>query len=141
MLGKTFKFTSLQITKNRCELSAMISEYFEITCLKWLKHHTCAPIKPSENFIFFSSLIFVSVSLTLTSKEVKCYQKWLKNGVKSEFNPNFNDTFIYICSSFLNKTAQLIHLAIDLSRLHKNLNSGKLSRKCGFICIITIIDL
>ena len=81
MLEKTFKFTSLQITKNRCELSAMISENFEITCLKWLKHHTCALIKPSvtsENFIFFSSLIFVSGNLALKSKEVKCYQKWLK---------------------------------------------------------------
>ena len=66
----------------------MISENFEITCLKWLKHHACAPIKPSvtsENFIFFSSLIFVSGNLALKSKEVKCYQKWLKNGVKSEF--------------------------------------------------------
>ena len=41
------------------------------------------------------------------------------------FNPNFNDKFVYICSSFLNKTAQLIHLTIDLSRLHKNLNYGK----------------
>ena len=49
---------------------------------------TCAPIKPSvtsENFVFFSSLIFVSGNLALKSKEVKCYQKWLKNGVKSEF--------------------------------------------------------
>ena len=67
----------------------MISENFEITCLKWLKHHTCAPIKPSvvtsENFISFSSLIFVSVNLVLKSKVVKCYQKWLKNEVKSEF--------------------------------------------------------
>ena len=47
------------MTKNRCELSAMISEYFEITCLKWLKHHTGTPVKPSitnENFILF--LIF-----------------------------------------------------------------------------------
>ena len=38
-----------------------------------------APIKPSvtiENFVFFSSLM--SVNLTLTSKDVKCYQKWLK---------------------------------------------------------------
>ena len=110
----------------------MISENFEITCLKWLKYHTCAPIKPcvtSENFIFFSSLIFVSVNLSLKSKEVKCYQKWLKMGLNQDFTvlfyPNFNDKFIYICSSFLNKTAQLIHLTIDLSRLHKNLNSGK----------------
>ena len=37
----------------------------------------------SENFIFFSSLM--SVNLTLTSKDVKCYPKWLTNGVKSEF--------------------------------------------------------
>ena len=68
MLEKTFKFTWLPITKYRCELSAMISENFEITCLKWLKHHTCAPIKPSvtsENSIFFSSLIFVSANLVL----------------------------------------------------------------------------
>ena len=28
----------------------------------------------------------------------------------SFFNLNFNYKFIYICSSFLNKTAQLIHL-------------------------------
>ena len=81
MLEKTFKFTWFQITKNRCELSAVISEKFEITCLKWLKHRTCALIKPSvtsENFIFFSSLDFVSVNLALKSKEVKCYQKWLE---------------------------------------------------------------
>ena len=59
----------------------MVWENFEITCLKWLKHHTCALIKPnvtSEHFIFFSSLIFVSGNLALKSKEVKCYQKWLK---------------------------------------------------------------
>ena len=46
----------LQMTKNRCELSAMISENFEITCMKWLRNHTCTPVKPSvtnENFIFF----------------------------------------------------------------------------------------
>ena len=123
MLEKTFKFTLLQITKNRCELSAMISENVEITCLKWLKNYTCAPIKPSvtnENFIFFSSFIFVFVNLALKSKEVKCYHKWL-----NLFNLNFNDKFINICSSFLNKTEQLIHLTIDLSRLHKKLNSGK----------------
>ena len=62
----------------------MISENFEITSLKWLKHETFAPIKPSvtsENFIFFSSLIFVSINLALKSKEVKCYQKWLKMGL------------------------------------------------------------
>ena len=40
-VGKTFKFTSLQMTKNRGELSAMISENFEITCLKSLRSHTC----------------------------------------------------------------------------------------------------
>ena len=38
---------------------------------------------------FFSSLIFVSVNLALKFKEVKCYQKWLKNGVKSEFYYRF----------------------------------------------------
>ena len=111
----------------------MISENFEITCLKWLKHHTCALIKPSvtsENFIFFSSLIFVSGNLK--SKEVKCYQKWLKmvkHEVKSEiYSPSLTPILMinfYICSSFLNKTAKLIHLTMDLSRLHKNLNSGK----------------
>ena len=56
----------------------MISENFEITCLKWLKHHICAPIKPSvtsENLIFFSSLIFVSGNLALKSKEVKQQQQ------------------------------------------------------------------
>ena len=48
------------MTKNRCELSAIISDFhdFEITCLKWLKHHTCAPIKPSvtNEYFFFSHL-------------------------------------------------------------------------------------
>ena len=34
------------MTKNPCELSAMIAEKFEITCLKGLKHHTCTPVKP-----------------------------------------------------------------------------------------------
>ena len=56
----------------------MISKNLEITCLKWLKHHTGAPIKPSvtsENFIFFSSLIFVSGNLALKSKEVKQQQQ------------------------------------------------------------------
>ena len=65
----------------------MISENFEITCLKWLKHHTCTPVKPSVTSVtsdFF--LIFnFCVNIALKSKEVKCYQKWLKNGVKSEF--------------------------------------------------------
>ena len=87
MLEKTFKFTRLQITKNRCELSAMISENLEITCLKWLKHHTCAPIKPSvtsENFIFFSSLIFVSGNLALKSKEVKQQQQTTTKLIFSE---------------------------------------------------------
>ena len=72
MLEKTFKFTRLQITKNRCELSAMILVNFEITFLKWLKHHTCAPVKPyvtNENFIFFSSFIFVSVTSLLNPKK------------------------------------------------------------------------
>ena len=66
------------ITKNCWELSAMISEKFEISCLKWLKHRTCAPITPSvasENFMFFSSLIFVSGNLALKSKEVKQQQQ------------------------------------------------------------------
>ena len=65
------------MTKYRWELSAVISENFEITCLKRLKNHTCTPVKQSvtnENFIFFSA-----------SKEVKCYQNWLKNGVELEF--------------------------------------------------------
>ena len=56
------------------------------------KNHTCTPVMPSvtnENFIFFSSIIFVSVNHALKSKEVKCYQKWLKNGVKSEFYCTF----------------------------------------------------
>ena len=56
----------------------MSSENLKITCLKWLKHHTCAPIKPSvtsENFICFSSLIFVSGNLALKSKEVKQQQQ------------------------------------------------------------------
>ena len=84
---KTFKFTLLQITKNRCELSAMISENFGITCLKWLKQHTCAPIKSSvtsENFIFFSSLIFVSGNLALKSKEVKQQQQTTTKLIFSE---------------------------------------------------------
>ena len=60
------KLLQVQVAKNQVEMSAMISENFEITCLKWLKHHTCALIKPSvtsENFIFFSSLIFESGNL------------------------------------------------------------------------------
>ena len=36
------------MTKNRCELSTMISENYEITCLKWLKNHTGTPVKPSD---------------------------------------------------------------------------------------------
>ena len=59
MLEKTFKFTWLQITKNHCELSAMISENFEITCLKWLKHYVHQLSQVSQ---------------------VKCYQKWLNWG-------------------------------------------------------------
>ena len=35
------------------------------------------------------------------------------------FNPNFNDKFVYICSSFLNKNAQLIHLGNYLSETSK----------------------
>ena len=56
----------------------------------------------------------------------KMVKKWgLIRILLSSFNLNFNDKFVYIYSLFLNKTAQLIHLTIDLSRLHKNLNSGK----------------
>ena len=62
----------------------MISENCEITPLKLLKHHTCAPSVTNENFTFFSSFIFVSVNLAIKSKEVKCYEKWLKYWVKSE---------------------------------------------------------
>ena len=39
--------------------------------------------------------------------------------------------FTYALHSW-KKTAQLIHLTIDLSRLHKNLNSGKFEYK---ICV------
>ena len=78
--------------------------------------------------ISFFSHLFVSCNLAHKSKEVKCYQKWLKNGVKSEFYCPFLTPILMInsfSSSFLKKTAQLIHLTIDLSRLHQNLNSGK----------------
>ena len=83
MLETTFKFTKFTklITKNRCKLSAMISENFEITCLKWLKiSHSCTskPSATNENSFFLSSFNFVFVNLALKSKEVKCYQKWLK---------------------------------------------------------------
>ena len=57
----------------------------------------------------------------------KMVKKWLKSGVKSEFYCPFLTPILMInsfSSSFLDKTAQLIHLTIDLSRLHKNLNSG-----------------
>ena len=87
------------MTNNRCELSAIILENFEITCLKWLKNHTCAPVKPSvtnENSFFFSSFIFVFVNLALKSKEVKCDQIWLKNGVKSEFYCPFLTSILMI---------------------------------------------
>ena len=47
------------------------------------------------------------------------------------FNPNFIDKFIYIYSSFLNKTAQLTNLTIDLSRLHRIYTPESLSRKFG----------
>ena len=72
-VGKTFKFTRLQITKNLCELSAMISENVEITCLKWLKNRTCSPVKPSvtsENFIFshLSFLCLLSSPESLSRK-------------------------------------------------------------------------
>ena len=69
-------------------MSATISENFEIICLKWLEHHTCAPVKPNvtnENLIFFSSLCM----LTLKSKEVKYYQKWLKMGLNQNFTVLF----------------------------------------------------
>ena len=45
----------------------MISENFEITCLKWLKHHTCAPVKLSvinENLIL-SHLSFLCLLTSL----------------------------------------------------------------------------
>ena len=57
----------------------MILESFEITCLKWLKNHTCAPIKPSANLI-------------LKSNEVKCYQKWLKMWLNQNFTVLFSDS-------------------------------------------------
>ena len=65
----------------------MISENFEITCLKWLKPHTCALIKPNdtrENFICFSSLILVSGNLALKSKEVKQQQQTTTKLIFSE---------------------------------------------------------
>ena len=58
MLEKTFKFTWLQITKNCCELSAMISENFEITCLKWLKHDMCTNEAKCYKWKFHFFLIF-----------------------------------------------------------------------------------
>ena len=87
------------MTKNRCQLSAMISENFEITYLKWLKNHKRAPVKSSvtnENSFSFPSFIFVFVNLDLKSKEVKCYQKWLKDGVKSEFYCPFLTSILMI---------------------------------------------
>ena len=55
------------MTKIRCELSAMISENFEITCLKWLKNHTCSPVKTSvtdeNSFLFHLSFLCLLTSL------------------------------------------------------------------------------
>ena len=42
-------------------------------------------LSQNENFIFFSSLM--SVNLALTSKDVKCYQKWLKMGLNQNYCP------------------------------------------------------
>ena len=47
--------------------------------------HQLSQVLQVKISFFFSSLIFVSGNLALKSREVKCYQKWLKNGVKSEF--------------------------------------------------------
>ena len=46
--------------------------------------HQLSQVLQVKISFFFSSLIFVLVNLALKSKEMKCYQKWLKNGVKSE---------------------------------------------------------
>ena len=69
------------MTKNPWALSAMIAENFEITCLKLRKSHmrTSKASVTNENFIFFSSFIFVFVNLGFKSTEMKCYQKWLNN--------------------------------------------------------------
>ena len=45
--------------------------------------HRLSQVSQVKISFYFSSLM--SVNLALTSKDVKCYQKWLKNGVKSEF--------------------------------------------------------
>ena len=39
----------------------------------------------AKKWLKITHFIFVFVNLAFKSKEVKCYQKWLKNGVKSEF--------------------------------------------------------
>ena len=77
----------------------MISEHFEITCLKWLKNHTAhqlSQVLQMKISFFFSSFIFVFVNLVLKSKEMKCYHKWLKNGVKSEFYCPFLTSILMI---------------------------------------------
>ena len=61
--------------------------------------HQLSQVSQVKISFFFSSLM--SVNLAVTSKDMKCYQKWLKNGVKSEFycpflTPIFMiDLFIY----------------------------------------------
>ena len=87
-----WKLLQVQVAKNQVEMSTMVWENFEITCLKWLKHHTCALIKPSvtsENFSFFSSLIFVSGNLCSQIQRSEMLPKMVKNGVKSEFYSPF----------------------------------------------------
>ena len=101
MLEKTFIFTLLQISKNRCELSAIISENFEITCLKWLNNRTCAPVKPSVTNEHF----FLVFQICVCGSEM--LPKMVKNGVKSEFYCPFLTSILMI------------------NLFHKNLNSGK----------------
>ena len=81
------------MTKNCWELSAMISENFEITWLKWLKNmtHTHQLSQVLQMKIFFSSFIFAFVNLALTSKEVKCYQNTC-NSVRSFSFVNYTRT-------------------------------------------------
>ena len=65
------KQNARNVQLNAFKRKKLISENFEITCRKWLKLHMCALIKPSvtsENFIFFSSLIFMSGKLWNVTK-------------------------------------------------------------------------
>ena len=78
------------MTRNRCELSAMIAEIS-----KMAESTNAKPSVINKNFIFCSSFIFVSVKLALKSKVVKCYQKWLNNEVKSAFYCPFLMTNIF----------------------------------------------